>query len=101
MTPVPAPVPNALVCPQCSQEKMILELHEAIVGTSEKEGLASLMRRTASDAVKLRETVYGNGHIGLTESVRLHNWILGVVGSGVGALLIKAGYDLLKYHFAK
>lgn len=99
MTPPPTPVPP--ICVQCSQEKKILELHEAIVGTPEKEGLASLMRRTSSDTQRLRETVYGNGHIGLTESVRLHNWILGVVGSGVGALLIKAAYDLLKFHFAK
>lgn len=101
MTPTPAPVLDVPICVQCSQEKKILELHEAIVGTPEKEGLASLMRRTSSDAAKLRETVYGNGHIGLTESVRLHNRVLGIIGTGVGALLIKAAYDILKYHFAK
>lgn len=88
-------------CLRCSQEGKIKDLHEVIVGTTTQEGMASILRRYAEDVGKLRHTVYGNGHVGLVETVRWMKWVMCAVSAGVGGLVLKAAYELLKHHFVK
>lgn len=84
-------------CVRCTQEEKIGKIFDCLIGTTDDEGLASQVRWQIEETKKLRQTVYGNGHMGLTETVRWMKWVM----TGLGLLAAKACYEYVKYEIAK
>jgi hypothetical protein len=80
-------------CVRCTQENKINEIHSAIVGTVGAEGMASTLRRVSEGHDDMRHVVYGNGKMGLVQTVAWMKWLITALGSGLGAITAKLLYD--------
>ena len=82
-------------CIHCTQEDKINAIHDAVVGTVGQEGMASVLRRVSEAHEDLKHVVYGNGKMGLAQTVVWMKWLVTALGSGVGAIAIKMVYDYI------
>lgn len=82
-------------CVHCSQEGKIDSIYRVLVGDEEHEGMASQVRRITSQHDQMRLTLYGNGKMGLTETVRWMKWVIVSLGGGIGSIGLKLFYDYL------